>query len=68
MGSDERLAGERSERKSAAEGREPLDLGTELETDSQRKEGLQALQKAKRKEESPDDCPLMHTAAKEGVL
>ena len=68
MGSEERLAGERSERNSVADGRKPLVIGTEQEMDSPTKEELQALQKAKRKEESPDNCPLMHTAAKEGVL
>ena len=31
MRSEERLAGERSERKSTAKGMEPLDLGTEQE-------------------------------------
>ena len=67
MGREERLARERSERKSAADGREPLgsDVGTEQEKESPTKEGLQALE---RKEESPDDCPLMHTAATRGVL
>ena len=70
MGSEERLAGERSERKLVAEGKEPLgnDVGTEQEMDSQTKEGLQALQETKRKEESPDDCPLMHTAATRGAF
>ena len=68
MGSEERLAGERSERKSVAEGREPLDVGTEQGMDSQTKEGLQALQDTKRKEKTLDDCPLMHTAATRGVL
>ena len=68
MGSEERLAGERSERKLVAEGREPLDVGTEQEMASQTKEGLQALEETKRKEERPDNCPLMHTAAMRGVL
>ena len=68
MGSEERLAGERSERKSVTEGREPLVIGTKQEMDSQTKEKLQALQEAKWKEEIPDDCPLMHTAATRGVL
>ena len=70
MGSEERLAGERSERKSVTEGKEPLgdDVGTEQEMASQTKEELQALEKTKRKEENLDDCPLMHTAATRGVL
>ena len=71
MRSEERLAGEKSERKSRKpEGKEPLgdDVGTEQEMDSQTKEGLQALQETKWKEESPDDCPLMHTAATRGAL
>ena len=55
---------------SMADGREPLgnDIGTEQETESPTKEGLQALEETKRKEESQDDCPLMHTAATRGVL
>ena len=71
MRSEERLAGEKSERKSRKpEGKEPLgdDVGTEQEMDSQTKEGLQALQETKWREESPDDCPLMHTAATRGAL
>ena len=70
MGREERLAGERSERKSVADGREPLgnDVGTEQETESPTKEGLQALEETKKKEESLDNCPLMHTAATRGVL
>ena len=36
--------------------------------DFQTKEGLQVLQETKRKEQKPEEYPLMHTAAKEGVL
>jgi len=71
MGSEERLAGERSERMSVGERREPLDVVTELEMnlqELQRKEGLQVFQEMNRKEERPGEYPLMHTAATRGVL
>jgi len=66
MGSEERLAGERSERMSVGERREPLDVVTKM--DLQRKEGLQVLQEMNRKEERPEEYPLMHTAAAGGVM
>ena len=68
MRSEERLAGERSERMSVGERREPLDVVTEQEMNLQRKEGLQVLQEMNRKEERPEEYPLMHTAATGGVL
>ena len=70
MGSEERPAEERRERisKSAGEKREPLDLGAHQEIDSQTKEGLQVVQEMKRKEERPEECPLIHTVATRGVL
>ena len=68
MESEERLAGKRSERKLVAERTELLELGTEQEMASQTKEGLKAQEETKRKEERPDNCPLMHTAATRGVL
>ena len=65
MGSEERIAGESSERKLAGERREPLDRGTKQQLDLQTKEGLQVL---KMKEELPEEYPLVHTAATRGVL
>ena len=67
-GSEERLAGERSEKMSVGERREPLDVVTKQEMYLQTKEGLQVIQETKRKEERPEEYPLVHTAAKEGVL
>ena len=67
-GSEERVAGERSERMSVRERRELLDVVTRQEIDLQRKEGLQVLQEMNRKREMPGEHPLMHTAATIGVL
>ena len=68
MRSEERLAGERSERMSVGERREPLDVVIRQEIDLQRKEELQVVQEMNRKEERPEEYPLMHTAATRGVL
>ena len=54
---------------SAGERREPLDVGTKQEMYLQTKERLQVIiQETKRKEERPEECPLIHTVAKGGVL
>ena len=65
MGSEERIAGESSERKLAGERREPLDIGAQGEMDLQTKEGLQVL---KIKEKLPEEYPLKPNAATRGVL
>ena len=57
----------RSKERLAEERREPLGVGTRQEMDFQTKEGLQVLQGVNRKEEKPEEYPLMHTAAKEGM-
>ena len=62
------LAGERSDRMSVGERREPLDVVIRQEVDLQRKEELQVVQEMNRKEERPEEYPLMHTAATGGVL
>ena len=62
------LAGERSDRMSVGERREPLDVVIRQEIDLQRKEELQVVQEMNRKEERPEEYPLMHTAATRGVL
>ena len=68
MRSGERLAGERVEEKLTGERGELLDIGAKQEMDLQTEEGLQELQGMKRKEELPEEYPLMHTASTRGVL
>ena len=67
-GSEEKLAGERSESTLAGYRREPLDVWTKQEMDLQTKEGLQVLQEMNRKEEMSEEYLLMHTAATRGAL
>ena len=68
MGSDDRLAEEKSKEEIPEERGEPLDAGTNQEMDSQTKGELQVLQEMNKKEERPEEYPLMHTAATRGVL
>ena len=65
MGSEERLAGEKSERKLAGERRQPLDRGTKQE---KTKEGLQVVKEMSRKVKKTKEYPVMRTAATRGVL
>ena len=65
MRSEEKLAGEKAERKLTGERR---DRGTKQEMDLQAREGLQVLQEMSRKEERPKAYPVMYTAATRGVL
>lgn len=65
MGSEERLAGEKSERELAGERRQPLDRGTKQE---KTKEGLQVVQEMSRKVKKTKEYPVIHTAAMRGVL
>lgn len=65
MGSGERPAGEKSERRLAGETRQPLDRRTKQE---KTKEGLQGVQKMSRKVERPEEYPVMHNSATRGVL
>ena len=58
----------RNEGKSARERGKPLDLEANQEMDLQTKEGLQVLQGNGRKEERPEEYPLMPTVATRGVL
>ena len=58
----------KNEEKLAKERGKTLDLEANQEMDLQRKEGLQVLQEMNRKEERPEEYPLMHTAATRGVL
>ena len=67
MRSGERLAGGRREGKLTRERGELLDVGVKQEIDLQTEEGLQELQDMKRKEERPDEYPLMHAAVTRGV-
>ena len=65
MGSEERLAGEKSERKLAGERRQPLDRGT---SQKRTKEGLQVVQEMSRNVKKTKEYPVMHNAAIKGVL
>lgn len=67
MTSEEKLANERSEKKSTRESGEPLDVGAEQEKGFRTNEGLQALQEMSKKEER-EEYRLMHTSATRGVL
>ena len=55
MRSEEKLAGEKAERKLTGERR---DRGTKQEMDLQAREGLQVLQEMSRKEERPKAYPV----------
>ena len=67
-GNKERLTGERSEGRLAEERGEPLDIGIKQEMDLQTKDELQVHQRMKKKEERPEEYPLMYIAATRGVL
>ena len=68
MRSGERLAGERREGKLTGEKGEPLDMWVKQEIVLQTEEGLQELQGMQKKEERPDEYPLLHTAEIRGTF